>query len=812
MNKKLSILLALCIIKSDPKSKLVLHGNYMISKAAVMQLLKDADLNDPNEVRIALSDTEYFSEVETKRKGNEVHVYLTELPLISKIHFTGNSQFKDEQCEKIVDLKAGSPCDKYTIQNAILRLEKAYAERYMNVSVQYRIKQENRALNVEFIIDEGGSGKISEVDFLGVKVCDKNRLKKLLPKNKLGLFSYTYDLVWLDMYKKMIADYAHSLGLYNLTIKHIDVVKTSKDHDYKLIITLDEGLVHKVADYKVKTTGLKLSESVSDIPKNILQKGSLLNTSRIKNAGDSIIKKAYNEGLDIGIKTSVNKLRINNNVQEVEVIFEAVKTQPTVINQIELSGNNLSEKQMIMNISKLMPGQKVNQFALIEARRKLESTGFFKSVEVDIDSQSEGLANVKINVAENNTTNLVTQFQLGYGNAPTISKDTQSSELFYGVSLGYQTANLLGKGYMFDAGIQYLFSTIGANISFGQSPQVTQRDFGWNIGADIQWTSSGIGYSHNYEYMNSENEYLLEVDAFNDLLVERRAAGKTNNPRKVNLEWDVISSSVSYSARFNITDNLSIGLVPAIKLRYNDLKDEISDYPRVFGDDYWKETLLYPNLIMPVLMSYKTFKHGRFFGFAHSIAPEVNQYRAALKYTAGYNLPIDDDGYGEIGFKVDAGTMHAWDENTYWQNNFFSPGVMTGIASWGPKELTTMVSLGGRHYATARARVVVPLPGGVGEYVRVYAFAALGTIGKSGIDGKPIDEETAREIGIKEEWTKSDIVNDDFSLRATAGAGVILAVTNSMYVSIGYNHPIQYNGPFDRPNYLHFALTTSISD
>ena len=809
MNKKLILVVTTLFIKADIK----FHGNTLHTKEALLEILKDADMSDPNEVRITLDDTGYFTDINIKKINNNLDVYLTETPLFSKIIFSGNSQIKTEQCIEITNLKPGLPCDKYTIQNAILRLEKAYSAKYMDVNIQYKLAQEGNAISVEFIVNEGGSGQIKEIDFIGNKKIPSKKLSKLLPQNRLGFFTYTYDLAWIEMYKKILLDYAGSLGLYDFTIHHIDIVKTGKNQHYKLIMKISEGNAYKITKFKLNTNNLKINEKniqkllVTNIP---------LNNRQIKTLSDNIIKEAYNEGLDIAVKTKVNKLEIKNNIQEVEVELEFIKSSPMVINNIEVSGNNISEGKMILNVAKLMPGQKINQFSLIDAKNRLESTGFFKNVEIDVDSKNSNLSNIKIKLIENKMVNLTTQLQLGYGNAPMISKDTEKSSIFYGLSLGYQSNNMLGKGYMFDTGVQYLFNTLSGNISFGQSPQINPRGFGWNIGLEAQWVSTGVIYKHNtdLDYINDNNNYLLSKDEYKPIfekLKTKKGNGDFINPRAIDKEWDIISGSVSFGTRFNITNNFAIGVIPSLRIKHNDMKSALSDYPRFFNSDHFNLTETYADLSMPFMLSYKKFKHNNFFGFAQSITPSINPYKLSLQYTASYNLPIDDDGYGEIGVKVDAGTMKTIGSNTYWQHNFLTPGVMTGIASWGPKDLTSMLNLGSQQYATARARIVIPSPF-LSEYLRFYAFAAIGTAGSCGIDSKPIDAQKAEDMGIKESWTESDIVNNDFNLRVTTGAGVILALSNSMFIQVGYNHPLKINGPFDRPQYFHLSMTSNISN
>lgn len=784
------------------------EGLETITKAAILDIIGNE--TDADGIRIKLSDSGLFTKINISKVNGQIVVSVKEAPIITKIKWEGSNKIKSDILNKITGLKPGT---RYTValQNKLVsKIETIFSAKNTLVNCVCSTKSINNGLELIIDIQENINQSINTLEILGLKELSAYKISNQILKTKTGFFSSSYEIPLISTYIAKITQYARSIGYYEFHIKGHSLQKTG--NQYKLILLAHEGSKYTLSELNVESeiidNQVNISKAINKL--NIGKPLSILDT-------DEAVKKITIEYEKLGylVKVSPNYELLPDN--KCKTIIKITKSQPILIQAIKVEGNKTSNRDMIIRTSGLSAGQTITQNSFANAKKNLERTGFFKSVDLEVVDTEEKLGSVNIKTEEVNTINLSLGTKIGYGITP-FTKNISEPEFFWGVEAGYCTPNFLGEGYTISANAAWIGYAQMLNLSFGQSATVNTRNIGWNINSGINRSESGVSFTHT---PTSSNTYIAGKTAESDIsyyLLPNFAPNATkdskDNPRKFNIDWTKYIFDLGFSVSFNITDWLSVGFIP--NFSYNNIifdddednKKQLKNLPKIYNDDMFLKEYLNPSVELPIVFNFTELApRYRQIGFRARIAPGIDKFNGFCNFSASYNWALDRDYLSNFSIKFSAGIMRPFDKD-YWSQNYKSNRLLTGIASWGAKEFTTMTSLGGKEYIAVQAKLIVPIPY-VDEFLRAYCFIAAGSIGNSGIKSEPISDETADRLGIRRGL--NDVVNDEHSLRVSTGLGLMVFIGGQTIVSVGYNHILKAD-KMDTQQTLFITMDTSIDN
>ena len=155
-------------------SGIVIEGNQRVENDTIIAYLQfdsasgyDADSGDAS-VK-ALFQTGLFTDVQIFRRGNQVVIKVEENPQINRVNFEGNSEIKDADLAKEVELRERMMFTRARVVSDVNRIISLYRRSgFYTVTVSPKIIRlpQNR-VDLVFEINEGGETKVKNIEFVG---------------------------------------------------------------------------------------------------------------------------------------------------------------------------------------------------------------------------------------------------------------------------------------------------------------------------------------------------------------------------------------------------------------------------------------------------------------------------------------------------------------------------------------------------------------------------------------------------------------------------------------------------------------------
>ncbi len=377
----------------------------------------------------ALLATKLFSNVEVRYlslPNNQVNVYFVVSEyshVIREVIYKNARHLSPTKCEEITELKAGLPLNPAQVHQARANLLQYYREsgRYFaNVIIEEGANfGDNR---VVFNITEGPVVKVSAVSFTGHQFASTARLRTQIESGApiLGLFGGVFDprKVEIDLLK--LHEYYKGNGFHEAQIK-VEPRFHNRDRQVELVYHIHEGPRYKVKDVQVESRAFDrnpLSKLVLTKPDEYYdQKKIDADKARM---GQYIGYQGY--------KVAINEEVVQEGPGLVRVLYQVPEPRPTPqgvrepdrVNQIIITGNEVTKDRVIRRLLNLYPGQVLVYPELEIGQRELMRTNIFEndpekggppSIRVLENDNGSNFKDVVVNVKETPTGSLL--FGLG---------------------------------------------------------------------------------------------------------------------------------------------------------------------------------------------------------------------------------------------------------------------------------------------------------------------------------------------------------------------------------------------------------------
>src|SRR5262249_29319928 len=140
----------------------------------------------------ALYATGLFEDIRISREDGRLIIAVKEAPVLDRIAFEGNKQFKDDVLSSEIQSKARGTFQRATVQADSRRIVELYrrAGRYaVRVDPKLIELPDNRA-NLVFEISEGEKTTVREIAFSGNRAFSSWRLKQVVKTTETNLLSF----------------------------------------------------------------------------------------------------------------------------------------------------------------------------------------------------------------------------------------------------------------------------------------------------------------------------------------------------------------------------------------------------------------------------------------------------------------------------------------------------------------------------------------------------------------------------------------------------------------------------------------------
>ncbi len=347
-----------------------------------------------------LWDMRYFSDVQViaKPAGGDVvdfDIVLTERPRIYRWEYVGarKGEISDLK-EKLQELKRGVELSEHLINKCENIIRDFYIEKgFRNVDVSTVITNDNvvqNAVNIEFVIDRKTRVRIGEIVFEGNQAFDDKRLARAMKKiHKVSPLFFQNNKFkekeWNEDQENLL-DFYNSKGYRNAAILSDSLYPIpEKDNRIGLHIKLHEGnqyyfrnitwVGNSVYDTRDLKTLLGVKSGDLYDRKTLYKR---LGYGKEDNIDDeSTINSLYQNNGYLMSKIDPSESIVGEDSIDLEIkIFEG---EQFTINNVEISGNNRVNDEVIRRELVTQPGDLYNRSLLMETVYRLNSMGHFNA-------------------------------------------------------------------------------------------------------------------------------------------------------------------------------------------------------------------------------------------------------------------------------------------------------------------------------------------------------------------------------------------------------------------------------------------------
>jgi len=318
--------------------------------------------------------------------GGLVLTYKVRLkPVVSKVIFEGNQKFTDRQLMTDLTVYAGEPLNDTRLTESANALRKFYNDKgYYQATVQPVVETEpDGRMAVIFKINEHLREKLEGVSFENNTVYPSIQLRYSIANQPWPIINRLFEIGLLNE-SEIEADKARLRALYwekgYLDFKVDDVIieQDEEDPEYvRLNFVLDEGEPYTVTG--CKTSGNSAFSSEVLTPLIVLEPGTIFNSLKEEESAKNIRDFYGTFGYaDVSVRP-IHRTSVEDHT--VEVIFDIYEGRKYAIEQIDITGNKITQERVIRRELAVLEGDPLDTTRVEASRQRLLGMGYFSRVD-----------------------------------------------------------------------------------------------------------------------------------------------------------------------------------------------------------------------------------------------------------------------------------------------------------------------------------------------------------------------------------------------------------------------------------------------
>ncbi len=389
----------------------------------------------------ALYKTGFFEDIQLTRENNVLNINVEERPSIAKITVFGNKDLDTEELNEVMK-QIGLTEGRIFNRSLLDKIEQELNQQYLSLG-KYSVKVETKLTELErnrveitIDIDEGEIAKIKQINLLGVKSFDREKL--------LNRFILSTPTMWTGLtdsgkYSKqeLLADletlrsYYLDRGYVHFDISSTQVSITPDKRDVYISINVSEGGKYTVSDVKLAGNLVADEEVLLSLIK--LKKGDVFSRRKLVDSNNKI---SQHLGLSGYAFANVNAVPdIDDKAQTVSLTFYIDPGRRVYVRRVNITGNTKTRDGVVRREVRQMEGGWLSPPLVERSKIRLQKLGYFETVNVETPKVEGTSDQVDLNfdVTEGSTGNFTAG--LGFG---------QTQGLLFNTSVTLN--NFLGTG------------------------------------------------------------------------------------------------------------------------------------------------------------------------------------------------------------------------------------------------------------------------------------------------------------------------------------------------------------------------------
>lgn len=430
---------------------------------------------------------------------------VTERPTVKTVRFSGNNKINTYELRDKIAIKENDIYteSKVAVDERNIR-DYYYSKGYTYIEVSSETIDVDDGKKVTFLVNEGRSTIVKEINFQGNKVAKDKDLQKNFQQKKLGIFEKgAFQENLLEQDKQSILYYYQTKGYIDATIKDVirDISYNAEKERDEMILTfvIEEGNEYLFDGLTLKgNLVFKEEDLLSLIP---LQKGSVYNQIKFQEGLSAIADKYYENGYTSnGFYPEFNYTKDNL----VSCVFTIIENDRSHIESIRVTGNEKTKDYVVLREIPLQTGDIFSKAKMETGLRSLYNMQFFSALVPEIVQGSESdLVDIVLNVEEKSTTNI--EFGI------TFSGVTEPSAWPVSLFTKWSDSNFLGTGRQISVDVTGANNEQSLTLGF-TDPWFLNNPLNFNANAYVKHTVGTTPYNNYLPNGTISNNYYMNYD------------------------------------------------------------------------------------------------------------------------------------------------------------------------------------------------------------------------------------------------------------------------------------------------------------
>lgn len=498
-----------------------ISGNKRVSIDTIIETIKfkknnKYSPNDLNEFQKKLFETNFFKDVKIKVFENILKIDVSENPLINFFYIDGiiNKKREDDTYDSL-NLGSNKIFSDYLLKEDINIIKKIFQQSgYYNAVVEPKLSLlPDNTINLILNINRGEKLKINKIYFIGNNNYSNSFLQNVISSSEYGWWKF------LSSSSTVVQDRVNYdvslLKLFYLNEGYYDVQIITSDIDLinsgmaNITFSINSGPKYNFSNYSINNSENLLNEKLySQV--DIILKNQINGNFSLKKI-DNVKEKIYNlinANKLAFVNFKIDFVKIENN--KINLIVNFYKTNDIFVNKIDVSGNSLTEEEVIRRNLIFAEGDAFVEYKLNKSIDNLKSTYIFSDIKTNKNFINENLLNINIDVEEQPTGSISAGIGVG-SNSSNISTGIQEKNLF-GKGINTNTSLTLGTDKISGIASVDLPDFKNTGNTFETDLYILRTDYD-NVGYESTVVGSDLGISYDiYEDINIGIKSGLERD------------------------------------------------------------------------------------------------------------------------------------------------------------------------------------------------------------------------------------------------------------------------------------------------------------
>ncbi len=455
------------------------EGNKRVEPETVRSYLQFSigDAYDPGKVDgslQALFATGLFADVSIDRVGQDVVVTVVENPVINQVAFEGNSEVDTDTLKAEVQLKPRSVFTRAKVQGDVQRILDVYRRqgRYAASVEPKIIELEQSRVNLVFEIDEGNATKVKGINFTGNHAFTDSQLRDIVSTTQSGWLDFlkgtsVYDPDRMSLDRELLRQFYLKNGYADVRVVAANAELDRDGSGFFVNFAIEEGELYTFGSVTVESAlpGLDPNALRGEV---LTDEGDTYNGSDVEKSVERLTLITSEQGFPFArVRPRATPDVANRTIALVYAVDEGPRIY---IERINIIGNSRTKDYVIRREFRLAEGDAYNPLMVDRAKKRLQTLGFFKAVDIKRrPGSAPDRVILDVELEEQSTGEL--SFGAGYSTSEGVIGDVSITE-----------RNLLGNGQFLRLGVSGSFERLQAQLSFTE-PRFLDRNL--SAGFDI---------------------------------------------------------------------------------------------------------------------------------------------------------------------------------------------------------------------------------------------------------------------------------------------------------------------------------------